>query len=112
MQVLAALNCGVLVAPFGEDTPHALIRVVRPDVFAKGGDYTRERLPEATLVEELGGEVRLLPVVEDRSTTHMIERIRAAAAGPDGRPTAPGKNRDVPAGDAFARRTLNGHPAR
>jgi len=112
VQVLAALNCVDLVAPFGEDTPHALIRVVRPDVFAKGGDYTRERLPEASLVEELGGEIRLLPVVEDRSTTHMIERIRAAAAGPDGRPTAPGKNRDVPAGDAFARRTLNGHPAR
>jgi D-beta-D-heptose 7-phosphate kinase/D-beta-D-heptose 1-phosphate adenosyltransferase len=76
--VLAALSCVDLLAPFDEDTPHALIRVVRPDVFVKGGDYTLDRLPEAGLVEELGGVVRILPMVEDRSTTGMIERIRAA----------------------------------
>jgi D-beta-D-heptose 7-phosphate kinase/D-beta-D-heptose 1-phosphate adenosyltransferase len=78
VQVLAALSCVDLVVPFGEDTPHELVRAVRPDVFVKGGDYTRDRLPEAGLVEALGGEVRLLPMVEDRSTTGVIERIRAA----------------------------------
>ncbi len=77
LQVLAALSCVDFVVPFGEPTPHELIRVVRPDVFVKGGDYTRERLPEASLVEEQGGVVRILPMVEDRSTTGMIERIRA-----------------------------------
>jgi D-beta-D-heptose 7-phosphate kinase/D-beta-D-heptose 1-phosphate adenosyltransferase len=68
--------------PFDEVTPHELIRLVRPDIFVKGGDYTRERLPEASLVEELGGVILILPLVEDSSTTRMIDRIRAA--GTDG----------------------------
>jgi len=78
IQVLAALSCVDHVVPFGEDTPSELIRLVRPDVFVKGGDYTRRTLPEAPLVESLGGEVRLLPYLEDHSTTGMIERIREA----------------------------------
>jgi D-beta-D-heptose 7-phosphate kinase/D-beta-D-heptose 1-phosphate adenosyltransferase len=80
VQVLAALSCVDLVVPFDEDTPHELIRAVRPDVFVKGGDYTRDRLPEAGLVEELGGAVRILSFVADRSTTGLIEKIRAADA--------------------------------
>ena len=76
--VLAALSCVDLVAPFPEATPEALLRVVRPDVFVKGGDYTRAMLPEAPLVESLGGRVELLPYVEDRSTSGIIERIRDA----------------------------------
>jgi D-beta-D-heptose 7-phosphate kinase/D-beta-D-heptose 1-phosphate adenosyltransferase len=51
---------------------------VRPDVFVKGGDYTRDTLPEARVVEELGGAVHLLPFVQDRSTTSVIEQIRVA----------------------------------
>lgn len=77
VQVLAALSCVDLVVPFDEDTPHDLIRAVRPNVFVKGGDYTRDRLPEAGLVEALGGEVRILSFVADRSTTGLIEKIRA-----------------------------------
>ncbi|MDQ3867874.1 MAG: D-glycero-beta-D-manno-heptose 1-phosphate adenylyltransferase, partial [Actinomycetota bacterium] len=76
--VLAALSCVDLVVPFAEDTPVELVRAVRPDVFVKGGDYTREMLPEAPVVEALGGAVHLLPYVEDRSTTGIIDRIREA----------------------------------
>lgn len=76
LAVLAALRFVDHLVPFDEDTPHELIRLVRPDIFVKGGDYTRERLPEASLVEELGGVVRILPLIEDRSTTSMIDRIR------------------------------------
>ena len=79
-EVLAALSCVDHIVPFDEDTPVALIEAVRPDVFVKGGDYTREMLPEAPVVEALGGSVHLLPYVEDRSTTGIIERIREAAA--------------------------------
>jgi D-beta-D-heptose 7-phosphate kinase / D-beta-D-heptose 1-phosphate adenosyltransferase len=75
-QVLAALSCVDHVVPFEEDTPSELIRLVRPDIFVKGGDYTRETLPEASLVEALGGEVYLMPYVSDRSTSGIIERIR------------------------------------
>ncbi len=80
-QVLAALSCIDHLVTFDEDTPIELIKVVRPHVFVKGGDYTRERLPEAPIVEALGGVVQILPYIEDRSTTNVIERIRGAAAG-------------------------------
>lgn len=43
-----------------------------------GGDYTPEMLPEAPLVRALGGEVRVLDYVPDRSTTAIVERIRGA----------------------------------
>lgn len=79
-QVLAALGCVDYVVPFADDTPEALIRAIRPEVFVKGGDYTRDILPEAALVESLGGTVHLLPFVADRSTTRVIERIGAAAS--------------------------------
>jgi D-beta-D-heptose 7-phosphate kinase / D-beta-D-heptose 1-phosphate adenosyltransferase len=75
--VLEALSCVDLVVPFGEPTPTSLIEVARPDVFVKGGDYTRGDLPEAELVERLGGEVRLLPYVADHSTTAIVQRVRA-----------------------------------
>ncbi len=69
LQVLAALGCVDHVVAFHEDTSHELVRAIRPYVFVKGGDYTGHRLPEAALVEELGGEVHILPFVADRSTT-------------------------------------------
>ncbi|MEZ5102045.1 MAG: D-glycero-beta-D-manno-heptose 1-phosphate adenylyltransferase [Thermoleophilia bacterium] len=75
-EVLAALSCVDYVVPFAEDTPAALIEIVRPDVFVKGGDYTRATLPEADLVEALGGAVHLIPTVPERSTTGLIDRIR------------------------------------
>lgn len=80
LAVLEALSCVDHVVPFDDDTPEALIRIVRPDVFVKGGDYTIESLPEAPLVEELGGTVRILPFLEDRSTTGVIARVREAYA--------------------------------
>lgn len=84
VEVLGALSCVDHLVSFDEDTPSALIEALRPDVFVKGGDYTHETLPEAPLVERLGGVVRILPYVENRSTTRMIARIRAAYAEPEG----------------------------
>lgn len=57
--------------------PVELLRAARPDVYVKGGDYTRDTLPEAPLVESLGGTVEILEYLEDRSTTGIIERITA-----------------------------------
>jgi D-beta-D-heptose 7-phosphate kinase/D-beta-D-heptose 1-phosphate adenosyltransferase len=84
MQVLVALQCVDHVIPFDEDTPHRLVKTVRPHVFVKGGDYTRDRLPEAALVEEMGGRVEILPLVSERSTTKLIGRIRAVEGGATG----------------------------
>jgi D-beta-D-heptose 7-phosphate kinase / D-beta-D-heptose 1-phosphate adenosyltransferase len=75
MGVLRGLSSVDHVVPMPEDTPHALIGVIRPDVFVKGGDYTRATLPEAELVEDLGGTVKILPFVAQRSTTNIITRI-------------------------------------
>src|SRR6266511_3424010 len=78
-QILAALSCVDHLIAFDEPTPIELLRALRPNVFVKGGDYTRAALPEAPVVEELGGVVQILPYLPDRSTTSMIERIRATA---------------------------------
>jgi D-beta-D-heptose 7-phosphate kinase/D-beta-D-heptose 1-phosphate adenosyltransferase len=95
--VLAALSCVDYVVVFEEDSPTALIETVRPDVYVKGGDYPPELVPEAPLVHELGGEVRTLGYVPDRSTSAIIDRIRAqgstgeparaASEGSTGQPT-------------------------
>ncbi|MBI5667903.1 MAG: D-glycero-beta-D-manno-heptose 1-phosphate adenylyltransferase [Chloroflexi bacterium] len=77
MHVLAALDCVDHVVAFEEDTPVDLIRLVKPDVYAKGGDYTKATLPEAPFVEALGGKVEILPYINERSTTAVIEKIRA-----------------------------------
>jgi len=81
-RVIAGLDSVTLVVPFDEDTPSEIIRIIRPDVFVKGGDYREDTLPEAPLVRALGGDVRLLPFVEDRSTSGLIARIRASAGAP------------------------------
>ena len=78
-QVLAGLSSVDHVVAFDEDTPAELARAVRPHVFVKGGDYTLDRMPEAEIVRALGGEVRILPYVRDRSTTSVIERVRDRA---------------------------------
>jgi D-beta-D-heptose 7-phosphate kinase/D-beta-D-heptose 1-phosphate adenosyltransferase len=78
LEVLAALSCVDLVVPFQELTPERAIEAASPDVVVKGGDYTREMLPETALVERLGGVVKILPYVDDRSTSGIIERILTA----------------------------------
>ncbi|MFC0528961.1 D-glycero-beta-D-manno-heptose 1-phosphate adenylyltransferase [Phytohabitans kaempferiae] len=75
--VLAALSCVDHVVVFDEDSPTELIELVRPDLYVKGGDYPPELVPEAELVRRLGGEVRTLGYVPDRSTSAIIDRIRA-----------------------------------
>ncbi len=76
--VLAGLGAVNHIVSFGreeDDTARSLIQLIRPDVFAKGADYTKESLPEAALLEQLGGEVTLLPLLPDRSTTLILDRI-------------------------------------
>ena len=76
-QVLAALSCVDHLVVFDESTATSLVQLLRPDVYVKGGDYTTAMVPEAPHVEAYGGEVTILPYVEDRSTTALVRRIRA-----------------------------------
>ena len=72
--VVGALKSVDAVVIFGEDTAEALIDEVRPAVYVKGGDYTRETLPESRIVEAYGGEVAFIPLVAGKSTTNIIEK--------------------------------------
>ena len=74
-EVVGALAAVDAVVIFGEDTAEALIAKVRPAVYVKGGDYTRETLPEAKIVEKYRGEVHFIDLVPGRSTTKIIEKI-------------------------------------
>ena len=80
LQVLSALNCVDHLIAFEEDTPSEIIRALKPDVFVKGGDYRRETIAEAPLVEALGGSVEILPCFADLSTTRLIERIQGGGS--------------------------------
>lgn len=75
-RVVAALRCVDAVCLFDEDTPEALVRALLPDVLVKGGDYTLEQVVGRRIVEERGGRVELLPLLEGRSTTALIQRAK------------------------------------
>ena len=77
-EVLSGLRAVDYVVLFDEPTAEALIREVRPDIYIKGGDYTLETLPEAKAVQAYGGRVEFIRMVEGRSTTNVIEKIKKA----------------------------------
>ena len=71
--VLLALGCVDAVAVFDEDTPAQLLDRLRPDVFAKGGDYALTSIPEADVVAGWGGQAVVLPYLHGRSTSSLIQ---------------------------------------
>jgi len=76
-EVVGALAAVDAVVLFDELTAESIIAKVRPDVYVKGGDYTLATLPEAKIVQSYGGRVELVSLVAGRSTTNVIEKIRA-----------------------------------
>ena len=78
MTVLSALRCVDYVVPFSEDTPQRVISELIPAVLVKGGDYTRETVVGAEVVEQNGGRVVIIPLLEGRSTTNIINRVQTA----------------------------------
>lgn len=74
-RILAALACVDYVTVFGEPTPLALIKHVRPDVLVKGGDYTPETVVGRAEVEVYGGTVHIAPYVSGVSTTAIVDSI-------------------------------------
>jgi rfaE bifunctional protein nucleotidyltransferase chain/domain len=75
LEVLEALRFVDGVVPFEESTPEELIKILRPEVHVKGGDYKVETMVEAKLVASYGGQVIIAPMVEGRSTTGGLRRI-------------------------------------
>ncbi|MCO1654567.1 D-glycero-beta-D-manno-heptose 1-phosphate adenylyltransferase [Pseudonocardia sp. S2-4] len=78
--VIGALAAVDLVTWFDTDSPVPLLEQARPDVYAKGGDYTAQMLPETPVIEAQGGEVRILDYLSDHSTTAIVDRVRHSPA--------------------------------
>jgi glycerol-3-phosphate cytidylyltransferase len=74
--VIAALRSVDAVVGFSERTPESLLDRIRPDVHVKSAQYQIEDLPERIVVLQHGGEIRLAPHVEGRSTTDIVATIR------------------------------------
>ncbi|WP_263261287.1 bifunctional D-glycero-beta-D-manno-heptose-7-phosphate kinase/D-glycero-beta-D-manno-heptose 1-phosphate adenylyltransferase HldE [Pseudomonas sp. RIT-PI-S] len=77
MAVLAGLGAVDWVVSFAEGTPENLLRHVKPDVLVKGGDYSVDQVVGADIVKGYGGTVKVLGLVENSSTTAIVEKIRS-----------------------------------
>ena len=73
--MLASLASVDMVVIFGDDTPMALIEAMRPEILAKGADYTVDRVVGADLVRSYGGEVVLIELEPGHSTSATIARM-------------------------------------
>jgi rfaE bifunctional protein nucleotidyltransferase chain/domain len=77
-RVLEALEYVDEVVVFDEDTPVEVLRRIRPDVWAKGGDYAGTDVPEAAVLGEWGGQAVILPYLDGRSTTRLVATAASA----------------------------------
>jgi D-glycero-beta-D-manno-heptose 1-phosphate adenylyltransferase len=83
-EILAALSCVDYVSIFPEKTANAIIELLRPTIYVKGGDYAGThagepdlaRLPEASSVLSYGGTIHLIPYLPGHSTTELIAAIK------------------------------------
>jgi D-beta-D-heptose 7-phosphate kinase / D-beta-D-heptose 1-phosphate adenosyltransferase len=73
--LLRSLACVDEVVLFDADTPEEALSRLRPDVFAKGGDYAMADLPEARVMAGWGGQAVILPYVAGHSTTGLMEEV-------------------------------------
>jgi len=80
--VLSGLGCVDAVTVFEQDTPEAVLATLRPHVWAKGADYAVQDLPEAPLVASWGGQAVVLPYLDGRSTSRMLQTALASTADP------------------------------
>ena len=77
--VLAALESVSAVTIFPDDTATKFLQLAEPDIYVKGGDYTIDTInqKERKVVEDGGGKIVLLNLVEGRSTTSTIKKLKS-----------------------------------
>lgn len=75
-EILAGLASVDAVTIFDEETPEALIRILRPHILVKGGDWKPQDIAGGPFVLSYGGEVRSLQFIEGRSTTAIINKSK------------------------------------
>lgn len=77
MAVLAALESVDLVVAFDEDTALQAVLAAHPEIYAKGGDYRMDEIPEGLAVLAYGGEAVAIEFEHDRSTTKLLTKVRS-----------------------------------
>ncbi|WP_348699189.1 D-glycero-beta-D-manno-heptose 1-phosphate adenylyltransferase [Duganella fentianensis] len=77
MAVLAALESVDLVVEFDEDTALQAVLAAHPEIYAKGGDYQMDEIPEGLAVLAYGGEAVAIEFEHDRSTTKLLTKVRS-----------------------------------
>jgi len=77
-EILASLRSVDAVTVFDEDTPHAVITAVQPDILVKGADWGPENIVGRDVVEARGGAVVRIALAEGFSSTRLIDRVRGA----------------------------------
>lgn len=75
-EVLAAIACIDIVSIFNELTAENFLDTVKPDIYAKGSEYSLDNLPEAKIVQKHGGKIVLIPMVPNFSTTTIIGKVK------------------------------------
>lgn len=75
-ELVAALAPVDLVTIFNEPTVEELLLAIKPDVHAKGTDYTQDTVPERDVVRSFGGRIAIVGDPKDHSTSEMIERFK------------------------------------
>ena len=74
-EIVASLAAVDLVTIFDEPTVEALLLVLKPDIHAKGTDYTEDTVPEREVVRAYGGRVAIVGDEKEHSTSQMIDRL-------------------------------------
>ncbi|MCD6132761.1 MAG: D-glycero-beta-D-manno-heptose 1-phosphate adenylyltransferase [Deltaproteobacteria bacterium] len=76
MIVLDSIKYVDYVVSFDEETPENLIKMIKPDILTKGGDWDKKYIVGADFVESYGGKIVIIPYIKGRSTTNIIKKIR------------------------------------
>lgn len=74
-RIIASLESVNYVVIFSESTPIELVKRIQPDIHVKGGDYREEDLPEAEIVRDYGGDIAIVPYIDNYSTSRIIQEI-------------------------------------
>ncbi|MEO6654767.1 MAG: adenylyltransferase/cytidyltransferase family protein [Pyrinomonadaceae bacterium] len=75
-EIISSLRCVDIVTIFDEPTVEGLLRAIKPDLHAKGTDYTTDTVPEREIVWEYGGKVAIVGDPKDHSSTSLIEIVK------------------------------------
>jgi len=76
IEIISAIEFVDYVVPFGNTTPEKLIRIIKPDIIVKGGDYKKDEVVGKDIVEKYGGKVYIFPLLKNISTTKIINKIK------------------------------------